>query len=110
MLRILAMAAAAVALTTPALAVDTDSQLIARVRQAVISHRLVDNADCVDYVITRNIHPRVDQVELREHHDAKCGGDPQTAPRLFNVIVDRKTQEMATDASDPADGGLEMLK
>lgn len=99
-----------VALATPARAVDTDDQLIERVRRAVIRHKLVDNIDCIDYVITRNASPRVDEVDLREHHDARCGGDPETGPRLLSVMVDRRTHEMATDAYDPADGGLKMLK
>ncbi len=102
--------AAVTVAATPALAVYPDDQLIAHVRQAVIKHRLVDHPDCVDYVITRKLHPLIDQVELRERHDAKCGGDPGTAPRLFDVIVDRQNGQMATDASDPADGGMTMLK
>ena len=110
MKRALAAVAILAASASPALAVYSDAELISHVKQAVTAHKLVDDPDCVDYVITRKIHPLIDQVELREHHGGKCGGDPGTAPRLFDVIVDRTNGQMASDAADPADGGMQMLK
>lgn len=110
MYRIIVASAVLLSLATPALAVDSDEQIIDLVRQAIIRHKLVDRPDCIDYTITRNYAPQIDQVALREHHDAKCGGDPETGPHLFNVLIDHKTHQLATDASDPADGGLEMLR
>ena len=110
MKRALATGIILAASATPAFAVYSDAELIAHVRQAVVAHKLVDHPDCVDYVITRKVHPLIDQVELREHHGGKCGGDPDTAPRLFDVIVDRTHNHWAPDATDRADGGMQMLK
>lgn len=109
LLRLSAVALLSTAVGGSALAADTDAQLIARVRQSVVAHKLVDRPNCVDYVITRKIHPLIDQVELRERHDATCGGDPQTSPRMFDVIIDRQNGQMASDAADPADGGMQSL-
>ena len=110
MKRLLAATTILIASAVPALATYSDAELITRVRNAVARNKLIDHPGCVDYVITRKVHPLIDQVELRERHDAKCGGDPGSAPRLFDVIVDRRNGQMATDAADPADGGMQMLK
>ncbi len=104
----LAFAASLVALAAPAMAVDTDDQLVDRVRRAVIRHHLSDRSDCMNYRIVRNVHPRVDEVDVFERHDATCGGDPGTQPRLFSFIVDRQTGEMATTALDP--DGLQYVR
>lgn len=98
------------AVSTPAFAALTDDELIARVGEAVVRHKLVADLRCVSFVITRKVHPSINQVELRERHDATCGGDPGTEPRLFEVIVDRMNGQMATNAADPAEDGMEMLQ
>lgn len=99
--RALAIAAMLFAAASPAMAVDTDDQLIDRVRGAVIKHHLYAHPDCMKYQIVRNVHTQVDEVNVRELHDAKCGGDPGTEPRLFDFIVDRRTGRLATTALDP---------
>ncbi len=100
-----------VSVATPAMAAYTDQQLRERVHQAVVDHHLYAQPDCLEYIITRKAQPGVDEVELREDHDSpRCGGDPRVAHRLFEVYVDRKTGKMATDAADPVDGGLQVLK
>lgn len=38
------------------------------------------------------------EIEIREKHDDICGGDPQTAPRLFSYMVNKNTGELATTA------------
>lgn len=90
-----------VAATAPAGAADTDDQLIARVRGAIVRNHLFARPDCVKYQILRRVHPRVDEVDVFERHDATCGGDPDTEPRVFNFRIDRATGEMATTALDP---------
>ena len=102
-----------IAATTPALAAYTDDQLVDRVHRAVVSHRLYAYPSCIDYTITRKVRPGIDEVELREHHGGKCIGDPDTDPRIFDVIVDRKTGELATNAAhsdEPFPYGFVMLK
>lgn len=39
------------------------------------------------------------EIDVREKHDQKCGGDPETAPRLMSYEVDKKTGKMRTDSS-----------
>jgi hypothetical protein len=99
-----------IAVSATARAALTDDQLIARVGEAVLRHKLVADLRCVSFVITRKVHPSIDQVELRERHDAACGGDPGTEPRLFEVIVDRTNGQMATNTADPSEDGMEMLR
>ena len=99
-----------VPIATPATAAYTDQQLRERVHRAVIDHHLYAQPDCMEYIITRKAQPGVDEVELRERHGGRCGGDPEMAHRLFEVYVDRETGKMATDAADPVDGGLQVLK
>lgn len=89
---------------------DTDRQLTSRVKSALVSHGLVDRPDCIDFDVSRNVDPGVDQVEVIERHDPKCGGDPQIQHRLFEVLVDQKTHRMATDAADPVNGTMSVLK
>ncbi|WP_439291473.1 hypothetical protein [Lonepinella koalarum] len=36
-------------------------------------------------------------VDVRENHNAQCGGDPETAPRLFSVEINKQTGESAID-------------
>ena len=110
MYRTLTAAVILAAAATPATAAYTDQQLRVRVHQAVIDHHLYAQPDCMEYIITRKAQPGVDEVELRELHGGKCGGDPEAAHRLFEVYVDRKTGRMATDAADPVGGGLQILK
>ena len=41
-------------------------------------------------------------VDVHEKHDARCGGDPHTAPRLFGYEVDKASGRMQID--DPVSG------
>lgn len=103
---------------TPAYAVMTDDQLIDHVKQAVITHHLVDHPDCIDYEITRKVQKGIDEVTLRSHGGdlpggIKCEGDPNVSPRLFDVLVDRSDGKIATNADDPSEpfpDGFKMLK
>ncbi|RQH05641.1 hypothetical protein [Paraburkholderia dinghuensis] len=49
-------------------------------------------------------------VDVFEHHDAKCGGDPATSPRLFSFEVNRATGAMQTDALDIANGEMQPIE
>ena len=89
---------------------QTDAQLEALVRSAVVKHGLVRHPECVDLDVGRDVSPGVDQVEVLERHDRRCGGDPQVRHRLFEVLVDQKTHRMATDAADPVDGTMKLLQ
>lgn len=84
--------------------------VVNQVKQTVEQEKLVPDAQCIDYFLTKNIRPGVDLVDILEKHDVKCGGDPQAHPRLFSVYVDQKTHRMASDVGDTSgDGELKML-
>ena len=68
--RKLTLAAAFVAFAASALATETDDQIVEYVHQAVVRHHLYAKPDCMKYQIIRNAHPRVDEVDVFERHDA----------------------------------------
>jgi hypothetical protein len=39
-------------------------------------------------------------VTVREKHDKRCGGDPETAPRRFTMEIDLKTGTVHWDNND----------
>ena len=86
-----------------------DAHLVALVKSAIVRDKLAPRPNCLDFIITRNVDPGVDQVEVLERHDTVCGGDPQIQHRLFEVLVDQKTHRMASDAADPIDGTMKVL-
>lgn len=76
-------------------------------REAITTHALTTlSLDCVKLGIDST---SADGYELTayEIHDAKCGGDPQTAPRLFSMRIERDGK-IWTDAQSDA-GELEPL-
>ena len=87
----------------------SDAQLVGLVKAAIARDKLAARPNCLDFVVTRGVDPGVDQVEVMEHHDAACGGDPQAQHRLFEVLVDQKTHRMASDAGDPVDGTMKVI-
>ena len=46
---------------------------------------------------------------VREKHDGRCGGDPNTAPRLFNIQWDAAGGRVITDARGLAAGRVDTL-
>lgn len=37
-------------------------------------------------------------IDVRENHNEKCGGDPNTAPRLMSYEVNKQTGKLCTDS------------
>lgn len=83
--------------------------VIKQVKTTVEKEKLVSNPACTDYLYTKSAEPGVDLVEVVEKHGGACPGDPQVQHRLFNVFVDQKTRQMASDKDDPAEGNLSLL-
>ena len=48
------------------------------------------------------------QIDVREKHDATCGGDPNTAPRLFTLTVAKADGKVSVD--DPVSGETRVLE
>jgi hypothetical protein len=70
---------------------------------AIRSNRLTTLPDeCLQYSVSTSDAEFV--IEVRENHRRpECKGDPQTAPRLFDVRIDRKTGAMMTNANAAPD-------
>lgn len=48
------------------------------------------------------------QINVHEKHDATCGGDPNTAPRLFTLTVAKADGKVSVD--DPVSGETRVLE
>jgi hypothetical protein len=78
-------------------AASEQQKAIEKARTAVARNRLTTlKPDCVSYDAEDGAGATT--VNVRELHNAKCGGDPATAPRLFSIEIDQKTGKMKTDA------------
>jgi hypothetical protein len=76
---------------------------IRRVGAAIRKHRLTELTDaCLLYMVDQAGADSID-IDVHEKHDATCGGDPATSPRLFSFKLERATGRLTTDALDPAD-------
>ena len=75
-------------------------QAVFQVIQSVERHKLTTlKTECLMFMAekTRTGY----RVDVREKHDAQCGGDPATAPRLFSYEIDRRSGKMKTNAAAP---------
>ena len=80
--------------------VHSEEQAIRRVSESVARNQLASQKpECLMFMAekTRTGY----RVDVREKHDAQCGGDPATAPRLFSYEIDRRSGKMKTDAAAP---------
>lgn len=87
----------------------TEDSSLLQVEEVIKAHKLVPNAACVNYLLTKNAEPGVDLVDIVEKHGGDCPGDPETQPRLFSVYVDQKSKQMISDKDDPVEGNFTLL-
>jgi len=75
--------------SSPALAQD-GAVLAWRVIKA---HRLLTpkQQNCVSLIERDDSTKRLVKVGVLEKHDKRCGGDPEVAPRMFDLEIDAKT-------------------
>ncbi len=80
----------------------TDMAMVLQVRDRILRAGLThDGADCLAFRILPEVSGQPTRLDVLEKHNARCGGDPGTAPRLFGVSVDRATAAMTDDAATP---------
>jgi hypothetical protein len=96
--------------STGAAAQSDEDRTVLAVSQAIRRNNLVKMADeCLSYQFDGSRSRDQFFVDVRENHaNPKCGGDPNTSPRLFTVRVSKGTGEMETDANSP-DGEFHRL-
>lgn len=88
---------------------DADDAVIERVSVVIRKHHLTSLKDeCIDYLVDDSDGATID-IDVHEKHDDRCGGDPNTSPRLFSFKLDRASGQLTTDALDLADGDFQPI-
>lgn len=83
--------------------VRSEEQAVERVAASVARHKLTRlSPECLTFTADKT--PGGYTVEVREKHSPQCGGDPETAPRLFSYEIDQASGRMRID--DPVSGEL----
>ena len=79
--------------------VDNQDEIIARAKHIVAKYKLATiKPACLHYdVLEEKYHGKL-MINVREVHGGECGGDAQTAPRLFSIGIDEKNNTVWTDA------------
>lgn len=73
--------------------------LVTQAKQATIKYKLSSIAvACLNFQVAAEKYEGKPMVDVYEIHDKECGGDPQTAPRLFSIAFDDRTGEIWSDA------------
>lgn len=76
--------------------IKNESIALEKVLQSIEKHKLTTlHRECLLFVSTNK--GDYYEIEVREKHNEMCGGDPQTAPRLFKYEVNKNTGKMQTD-------------
>jgi hypothetical protein len=89
-------------LSPPALALGPDV-VIQKARQIIIEYRLLTKSElsCSILILEDVISGPVAEVVVRERHDKRCGGDPNTGPRRFTLEINMKTGVARWDYDTP---------
>ncbi|TCP97795.1 hypothetical protein EDC44_101183 [Cricetibacter osteomyelitidis] len=76
--------------------IQDEDMALEKVVQSIEKHKLtLLERECLFFI--SNDKGTYYEIEVREKHNEKCGGDPLTAPRLFSYEVDKQTGKMQTD-------------
>ena len=62
-------------------------------RYAILSRR---ELECSTLLVRKPSNARVARIGVYEVHDRRCGGDPNTAPRRFDIEIDMRTGAVRT--------------
>jgi len=82
-----------------------DSKWVAQAKILTVQHKLVSHEiECLSFDEDEAVNGKI-TITVREEHNEKCGGDLQTAPRLFSFEVDVATGEYKTDRYSIVIGG-----
>ena len=75
-------------------------QAVSQVIQSIERHKLtILKTECLMFMAEKTNTGYT--VDVLEKHNAQCGGDLGTAPRLFSYEIDRSSGKMKTDAAAP---------
>ncbi len=90
--------------------IPSEPDIDAAVQQAIARNHLAQlSPNCLKLERSSEAETPYLEIYVREKHDAQCGGDPETAPLLFTVRIDRKNHAMSTDVNSE-EGEFEPIK
>ena len=103
-----ANSANAPAASTPAVSEAEQAKAVDLARAAIEKYKLTTlPQECLSFLVDRADDTH-NSVEVLENHTPACGGDPNTAPRVVTLLIDKNTGALQKD--DPASGEYVPLK
>lgn len=103
-----ASAPAAPPASTPALSEAEQAKAVDIARAAIEKYKLTSlSTDCLSFIAGQEDDTHYN-VEVLENHTPACGGDPNTAPHVVTLLIDKSTGALQKD--DPASGEYVPLK
>lgn len=101
-------AANAPAASAPAVSEAEQAKAVDLARAAIEKYKLTTlPQECLSFLVDRADDTH-NSVEVLENHTPACGGDPNTAPRVVTLLIDKNTGALQKD--DPASGEYVPLK
>ncbi|CAJ0770294.1 hypothetical protein R8510_00453 [Ralstonia chuxiongensis] len=92
----------------PAVSEAEQAKAVDLARAAIEKYKLTTlPQECLSFLVDRADDTH-NSVEVRENHTPACGGDPNTAPRVVTLLIDKNTGALQKD--DPASGEYVPLK
>ncbi|HWV04624.1 hypothetical protein [Ralstonia sp.] len=96
------------AANAPAVSEAEQAKAIDLARAAIEKYKLTTlPQECLSFLVDRADDTH-NSVEVLENHTPACGGDPNTAPRVVTLLIDKNTGALQKD--DPASGEYVPLK
>ena len=103
-----ASAPAAPAASAPADSEADQAKAIDLARAAIQKYKLTSlSPECLSFLVDQQDATH-NSVEVLENHTPACGGDPNTAPHVVTLLIDKNTGELQKD--DPVNGDYVPLK
>lgn len=103
-----ANSANAPAASAPAVSEAEQAKAVDLARAAIEKYKLTTlPQECLSFVVDRADDTH-NSVEVLENHTPACGGDPNTAPHVVTLLIDKDTGALQKD--DPASGEYVPLK
>ncbi|CAJ0899716.1 hypothetical protein R20233_04399 [Ralstonia sp. LMG 32965] len=94
--------------SAPAVSEAEQTKAVDLARAAIEKYKLTTlSQECLSFVVDRADDTH-NSVEVLENHTPACGGDPNTAPRVVTLLIDKNTGALQKD--DPASGEYVPLK
>lgn len=87
--------------SAPAVSDADQAKAIDRAVAAIRQYKLTSlSPDCLSFIVDQEDATH-DSVDVLENHTPACGGDPNTAPRVVTLLIDRNTGALQSDKDSP---------